>query len=263
MLAIVVGIIGPLVTKVSVGQYLSDPKTAVYAVGNAFIYPVQYKLPGVFVTNPLDSVNGSLWTLRLEIAAYIVLGALGLIGLVRRRWLLALGASAGLVAWVTALHPFLPAYIATLPTYDTLDLLALFAGGAAMRWITISGRWTIVACAALFASQWLPISFVQYICLPYIVIYLGTRQWGALGAVRRLGDPSYGMYIWAFPLQQLLLLEQPHLSIALLAIEGTEAATVAGYVSWHLVESRALQASRRYLRRVRERPVLVPVGEPA
>ena len=85
--------------------------------------------------------------------------------------------------------------------------------------------------------------------LSYGVIYLSTRRGRVLQQITGLGDPSYGIYIYAYPIQQLFA----HLRLApnewVLFAEATVVSVVVGYLSWHLVEKRALEFARRRLRR--------------
>jgi peptidoglycan/LPS O-acetylase OafA/YrhL len=105
----------------------------------------------------------------------------------------------------------------------------------------------------LLATRWFPVSFAQYALLPYVTVHLGRRQWRVAAAIRRLGDPSYGMYIYAFPIQQLIVLGLPGVSAPLLAAAAVPAAAAAGYASWHLIEARCLRAGRNFIHRRTDR----------
>ena len=66
-------VLGPIVSTLPVHDYFRDPRTWSY-LGNALVFMPQFDLPGVFSTVPTpNSVNGSLWTLPLEIAMYATL----------------------------------------------------------------------------------------------------------------------------------------------------------------------------------------------
>ena len=75
------------------------------------------------------------------------------------------------------------------------------------------------------------------------IIYVGTLPLAAADRLHRLGDPSYGMYLSGFVIQQVLVwvglvhVHQPWLSF----LEGAVLATAFGYASWHLVEKRAMR----------------------
>ena len=69
-------VLGPLVTTQPLWTYFSGPEVWQYVWRN-LLFDTQYLLPGVFEDNPYPAtVNGSLWTLRIEVYMYIILGAL-------------------------------------------------------------------------------------------------------------------------------------------------------------------------------------------
>ena len=86
---------------------------------------------------------------------------------------------------------------------------------------------------------------VRVLALAYSLFWLAYVPRGRILAYNRLGDYSYGMYIYAFPLQGLMVWlwgpMTPGLNIAL-ALPATLVCSVA---SWHLVEAPALSLLRR------------------
>ena len=82
-------VIGPVATTLPLGEYFTSPQTWGYLV--TVTLAAAYQLPGVFDQNPLDVVNGSLWTLGPEFACYLLVLTIGLV-------LLGLGWSASTVA---------------------------------------------------------------------------------------------------------------------------------------------------------------------
>ncbi len=76
-------VIGPMVTSWRLDNYLTSAKTWEYLKNILLI--TEYELPGVFNQNVYpDVVNGSLWTLPLEVMMYMGVLALGLVGFLRR-----------------------------------------------------------------------------------------------------------------------------------------------------------------------------------
>ena len=83
-------VVGPLVTTVSLGDYFSSWETWVYPFRITLMMPFGAQLPGVFDDNVYaGAVNGSLWSLPVEVFAYAVLAVLGVTGMLRHRKLVA------------------------------------------------------------------------------------------------------------------------------------------------------------------------------
>src|SRR5215470_11587031 len=80
-------VLGPLVTTLPLASYLSRAEPYQYVIGNTLLDQTVHELPGVsFVDNPVGlEINGSLWTLRLEFAMYLMVLALGLLRLLTVR----------------------------------------------------------------------------------------------------------------------------------------------------------------------------------
>jgi peptidoglycan/LPS O-acetylase OafA/YrhL len=95
----------------------------------------------------------------------------------------------------------------------------------------------LLVIATLFKIDY---SLVQ-ISLPFLIIYLG-KQTSKIATISHtiLGDPSYGIYLYGFPIQQFIIyFYKP--STPLLLVSSTIASFVIGYLSWILIEKRALQ----------------------
>jgi peptidoglycan/LPS O-acetylase OafA/YrhL len=224
-------VLGPLVATLAAADYFRDPQWALYILRNTLLYPVTYDLPGVFVSSPAYGVNGSLWTLRLEVSCYLGVALLGVLGRLNAASVAVLAAAAALTALVLGLAR--PDFAAG-PGFRLLMLAArfgfLFLAGA---WLQLRGRppglWLVaVSTALLFTPAW-------FIGLPAVAIRLGL-----LPAARLPADFSYGLYIYAFPVQQVLA-EQGRLDFAL-SVACTLPLAVA---SWFLVERPMLRLKPR------------------
>ncbi len=207
------------VTTAPMSEYA--PKAALYVVRNALLYPATYDLPGVFEGAPVAGVvNGVLWTLRLEFSFYLVLM------LIRAdlRIVLALTA-AGFVVWLGMVMAQ-PEWAHTRPSrvvFLTARNGMLFFAGAALQLRAIRvPLWLGAASVAAFP-------FVGPPALPTAV--LGLARPGKLPA-----DLSYGVYIYAFPVQQALAMAgELNVLTAILAVLPFAA------LSWFLVERPALK----------------------
>jgi peptidoglycan/LPS O-acetylase OafA/YrhL len=214
---------------------------------------VVYGLPGVFTDNPQPlAVNGSLWTLPIEVKAYIMLLVLGLGGLLRRPWVLAL--AIGVLAWVLASssappHPISDWLEGSLQT----GLVVVFTGGALLYALrdTIRLDWRLAAAAALAA--WLMRhgddtvrSVAWALTIPYLLVFVAYRTTPALRALVKPGDLSYGIYLWAYPVQQTIVHALgPDISPGWLLLLSAGISYAIALASWRLVEAPVLRLKRR------------------
>jgi len=248
-------VLGPVVTTLPLGKYFATRGTWGYLRNIAL--SVRYPLPGVFTNNVGEtSVNGSLWTLPLEVMMYggvLVLGRLRL-----RNWWTARLVAGGLAAGALLLGP-------THPRYGLCDLGVYFWLGAVLylardrlplSWPVAAG---LVLAAALCVYR--PLFHVlAWVAIPYLVLLVSLRRLPGAGLTRKFGDFSYGIYIYAFPVQQVVVWRGgAQLSNAQNLIRVLFFTFMLAAASWHCIESPALKLKPR---RARE-PVTPPTGETA
>lgn len=241
-------LIGPMVTTVSISDYVSHPNTRRY-LGNLIFY-VSYALPGVFSTNPYpNAVNGSLWTLPVEVMMYVSTPLLVL--LARRHAGLILLTLLGTLALAMVFyirHP--PAFI-ILDTefWSATTLFPYFVAGAVIATLRMERLldWRVGVVAFLlmdFTPQLLGTLQNAALCivLPYAVIAVGQARWPVVAQVGRLGDFSYGTYLWAFPIQQLVVsLTRPDFGGWNNVLVATPFILLMAVVSWYLIERPMLK----------------------
>ncbi|QIL82998.1 acyltransferase [Diaphorobacter sp. HDW4A] len=240
-------ILGPLTTTVPLAQYLRSPITWDY-FSNLWLQ-IRYTLPGVFETNPLpNSMNGPLWTIPLEVTCYVGLAVLGLVQVTRTRWFAPITflLLTGLLQWRYSPAPGQPS-----PEWSPLLQYSLmFTLGSSLAcfrelWSSHRVLTAIIVTAAFTALHFFGPSVVKGQALLFIVASLGVI-WGTactpvLHHAGRFGDFSYGLYIYAFPIQQLVVwafsnrLDYP--AALTLTLIGTLTLAV---LSWHFVERPAL-----------------------
>lgn len=210
---------------------------------------------GIFSDLPAKSVNISLWTVPFEFACYIGLAVLGAIGFTgRRSRLLALT----VVVW--GLYVVVPVVVPgrLLPRADARNVeLALrfgccFLVGAVFylfrERIAMTGVAFWSAVFLLVASIWDATLFrlVWPIGFPYVLIWIALEPRIPLQDWGKLGDFSYGIYIYAFPIQQLLvkfygsLLNPYTLFVAAMLLTLPVAVC-----SWHFIERPFLRLKNR------------------
>lgn len=251
-------VVGPLATALPLAEYFAHPDTWRYLL-NLKLYPhVPEGLPGVFQHQPSGHVNGSLWTLAYEFTFYLAtLAAFGL-GLFRRRGVLL---AAWLVVWVAALYWY--PHAESQVRVPGLHLRAAFVlnfglyfGAGTLAYLyrdRLPYRWWLAALAlvlwlGVFQVPWVaaifpPVVFfwLRFLALPYLVFYLAFLP-GRLNHFGRWGDFSYGVYIFAYPVQQTLVwalgVETPMWLLVALCFACT---LPLAWLSWHFVEKPALR----------------------
>jgi peptidoglycan/LPS O-acetylase OafA/YrhL len=254
-------VLGPLVTTLPLGDYLTSAQTWVYPARSSLLVTFNGRLPGVFTADPVSgAVNGSLWTLPVEAFAYVTVVAFGLLSLARRRVALLAALVVLLVALVPAVDvgSHLPAAAqgtaVGLDSVVVIHVLAAFVVGSALFAFRERVRlswWPVPALTVLWiagrSAGWTPV--VASLLIPYAVLVVAYRAPLRLNALVRPGDVSYGVYIYAFPVQQTLLFIGHGLSALALTALAAPVTYALAFASWRLIEAPALALKRRLARR--------------
>lgn len=199
-------------------------------------------LPGVFIRDDPQSgiVNGSLWSLHYEALSYLFLIAL---------WMLFRGPS--LVACVmmavsifTVVSPsarhLLPSIAHTLP---------FFAGGVLLNVVYLRvgmHGWAAVVCAiAILVGGLLGVApLVFSVFGAYLVIYFGRLPNFLTRPIARIGDLSYGLYLFGWPVEQAIRQVSPGAGPMAIFCIAVPVTAVFAFLSCRLVEQPAMRLRR-------------------
>jgi len=241
-------VLGPWMTTWPLAAYWNHSLTWTY-LQTAGAWNIHYPLPGVFYTNPNPiAVNGALWSLPYEITCYCVLAAVSLLpwSLRYKTPLLAVGLVALLFARPAGpqLGPFDP-FLGLDYYHGKLGLL--FAVGAVFAcWRTHIRPMAWPALLVVAVALYLPHGTWQL--LLYLLGVGMLTLWLALYArwlprvPARIGDWSYGAYLYGFPVQQVLAHYKLHeASFVGYVLASTVITFALAGLSWHLVEKQALR----------------------
>jgi len=227
--------------------------TVVALVSAGAVGHIEYFLPGVFTENPHHAVNGSLWTLPVEVRAYYVIALLGMLGLLLR-WMPAV-AGAGLVAVAAiSMGGDLPVIGSTADRLagqqEMLMLLAIFMTSALLYLqrdrIRLGAPAAAIAAVAWLALAWTDLGpSVAIVTVPFVALFAAYRSSPRLRVLSRHGDMSYGVYLLAFPVTQVIVMivgaGLGPWGVAAIALPATYA---LAFVSWRLIEAPALRLKR-------------------
>lgn len=250
---ITVFIVGATFTTLSISSYFSSKDTWTYFVGNNLMVDYIPNLPGVFRNNFFTAtLNGSLWTLPVEIRCYLVITLLGVLGFFKKNKVF-LKVSFFFVAYLIFRNS---AYIMNFFHGAQLKALFFFMGMLAytFRKYVIINNWAalilIVACIVSHFINYKLFINIFYFTLIYSVLAVSTLN--VVKKVKLSGDYSYGIYIYGFLIQQIIAHFFPKLTSYPSMLISMPLVFLLGVISWHYVELPALDLAKKLSQKYEE-----------
>ncbi|XCF07743.1 acyltransferase [Tamlana crocina] len=245
-------LLAPFVYAGNVG-FFENKEVYTYLPNNLSLYGFQPVINGVFDNNPYHSINGSLWTIRYEFSLYI---ALSMLFVFRKHQkiqvlLLAFCFAGLLIIYNGFLYRFAGSSIFGMNGYEILDLGTFFVCGsllASLNFEKVIKKWflPLAVLIVLVAIRFNVYDLVKHMVLPIIILSVGFTALPFFSAFGKIGDMSYGIYIYSFPLQQTLMY-YCKLDVLQLMLWSVLISILFGYFSWHLVEKKALRFKNRII----------------
>ena len=249
--------LGAAVTTLDAAAFWRDPLTRAFLLHDLPVVttPTQFYLPGVFASARWPAVNGSIWTVKYELLCYgvLLLGyKLAPVRRVSRRSLLAAATLLLAAAYVR--------HIATVPNpeaevffsrYNDFNLLRFFMTFSAGALYAASEPLSERARLAFLLVPGVLVTFGPspdvaragiILLLTLVVIELGRSRLLYSRTYRRVGDLSYGTFLYAYPVQNLITTRLfDGTNFAAVAALCTVAILACALLSWRLVERPALR----------------------
>lgn len=209
-------------------------------------------MSGVFAGTPYPLLNGSMWTIAYEFRCYLLVLFAGMTLLLSHR--LFVGLFTAFCLTLAAAHPpILDNYVSFaartigLPFFD-FEFAGVFGCGALFYLyrdrIDYDWRIALLAAAAmiglLFSSR-LAVAAVA-ILGGYVLFWFAFKvKLPLLASIGTKVDISYGLYLYAWPIQMVLIWSTPGINPWLVFLVTTAIGGALGFASWHLVERPALK----------------------
>jgi peptidoglycan/LPS O-acetylase OafA/YrhL len=220
-----------------------------------------FSYTAAFANNPNPNIiNGSLWSVQYEFWCYLGVLLLAVTSLLkRRRWIAGIFVCAWLVSIPYAIYGWTrwplggrilgplfgwpPGWARMLPLYLAGVTFYLYREKIPQKnWLGMA------SLALLIIACWMKLGFTLLfpIAGAYLLFWFAFTPKIRLHRFGRFGDFSYGTYLYAYPIEQLLVKYAHHPLLPLVLFVGATPLTLACAVaSWYGVERRFLRPARR------------------
>ena len=245
--------LGPLCSDRGLVDYLRAPGLARFIIDNATLSKlgISRSISAAFVDNPIPYVsNGSTWTLPWELLCYVLLIPCGL-ALYRSQRLFPAVACVVLLAGFAvaasveyALH-LLPGEVARPITFFGFFAIGVLGRIVLSRFQPSSLMTVLAFCVLLLiarSERFVPSLIVAVpFLLGFVLLSAATclpRSWLRYN---KIGDFSYGLYLYAWPVQQSIVHAMPGIGPWTLFATALPTTLLFAVASWRLVEQPALR----------------------
>lgn len=236
-------LLGAAFTTLPLDQFLTSPDAWHYLKSNALLLKAEFSLPGVNLTSNEKYgavINGSIWSLFVEIRLYLIVAIAGAAGLLSRR-----SVANAFILGLVVVGIFIPTRIPFLGEYnDNWRLAAFFAAGAFLyiNRADVPMHWGL--CGLLLLASYLSAGTPDFEFFAGAFLVYGVMMFGYAKKIplpKWVEDYSYGIYIYGWPIEQLICHQFPNMGPYKLAPLALVLSWVAGACSWHLLEKRLLR----------------------
>jgi peptidoglycan/LPS O-acetylase OafA/YrhL len=211
---------------------------------------------GAFHGLPQEKINGSMWTISYEMRCYMLVILLGACGFLRdRRKFLALTICIGIAVFLPKNFrlPF-PSIFGVVGA-DVLWAGVFCAGGLFYLYrdvIKLRFRYALLAVPIFFVLQFndATAQIALMTAGAYILFWVATYKGdNAMSRFTQKTDFSYGIYLYAYPVQQLILWYDRDIGMFGLLGISLVITWILGAISWYVVERPALRRKPRSVHR--------------
>jgi peptidoglycan/LPS O-acetylase OafA/YrhL len=259
MLLLTVFLLAPALTTLQLRDYYASEATwSYFAKCATLLSGIRYSLPGVFDSLPLKGeFNGSLWTMPVEVRMYIYVAVLwtafALLPGLRPKGMRFVSLAAVALFFVIVVRG---RFSEGVFNGANIRMFMYLYGSALFLWrdkVPMGVGALLALLAALLAASFdrTTFLFVYLLAMAPFVLHLAYVPGGRIRRFNDLGDYSYGVYIYAFPVQQTLAFLCPTLTLAAMMVSSAMVSMAIAVVSWKLIEARALEHKDDFAGRTR------------
>ncbi len=251
---LIVLVVGAIFTQLSWQDYFTNAYTWRYFVGLS-LFKLQFNLPQVFTENfhHTSSVNGSIWSLSYEWTMYALLFFFGKIGFLKptKINLILHGLIIGLMVYLDV-HPSLTTIsFLGIKSVIIVHLYSLFMMGS---WLfLLKDKININHLTALVVFMIWVLTFhtvycaiISVIAIPILVIWFAFLPINIFKKITATGDYSYGIYVFGFPIQQIIIqLTKGNIGIYQMIGLSLFLSLAVAILSYHFIEKPVLNWKKK------------------
>lgn len=248
--------LSPIIYDSSISFFLNKD-VYTYFFRNISLYHMQFEIEGIFDKNPYPSaINGSLWTIPYEFTLYIFLSFFLFIrNAIYRKSLILV---TFIIMYIGIL--FYTEELSRTAVFDIgflhlFNLGIFFVGGAVLASIKFDTIFTnikmkyfillLLFIIILFTIKLEIYSSLKYLFLTLFILTFGLMSSYPINKLSKIGDFSYGIYIYSFPIQQTLMYYFGFSTVKLI-FYSVFFSIIFGVLSWFFVEKKVLTLKNRF-----------------
>lgn len=225
----------PLASDFNWLAFISLSETTDYIKINSILDTLKFTITGVFDNNPDPAINGSLWTLPVEIRAYIMALFLVMVGVTTTTSRF----NACLVTAIFINYKYPDVLTTLFPIPGSASLLLYFLFGSALyinkKFIPISPILLVVSVVTIICNR----NGFSPVLLSFLIVYTVISSGylcSKIVSFKLDNDYSYGCYLYAYPLSQLSFVLFAGISFSAYFIFVVISTILFSVFSWHYIE---------------------------
>lgn len=213
-------------------------------VNASFLNFIAPDLPEIFQGNNVSAVNGSLWTLKIEVMFYVLVPLIFFSSKINTKKL----------AFVYYIFSIFIYYLIDflvdrlgLPTqfkHQLPSMLSFFFIGYLTLSSKIKNSWLILMLT-VSAIGYLFNLFIFSALFISVLVYILAYKVKLPELPKKVGDLSYGIYIWHFPIIQILISHGLFESFYVGFLTTVLIVFLLSSLSWHFIEKKAISYGKR------------------
>ncbi len=241
-------IVGFLFTSLSTTNYFTNKDTWAYLKTVLPVFGIRFTLPEVFSNNIAENgVNGSLWTLVIEERLYLFIALVFLFRSSAKAFFISIIVLLNIVYYIstTSLEG---SFLSGLNTSSSFYSI-IFLNASLLYFLKIEFSKSIsallVCSSILLVGSFLGLDFLKVIAIPIFIIAISQIK-SITNKVGKYGDFTYGIYIFSFPVQQILIATKCVSNPFALFFYTMLIVLPLAIISWHLLEKKMMGLKNKY-----------------